>query len=212
MPPFPAVSARQRACREQWSSPFNTSTSTTSHTTGSALLNLPAELREQIWVHAVTSWTRSTTANGTPDGKLEKQPIRVDNLNRPLPPALTRVNRQCYTETLHLYYTHNIFECWRPLLQSPIWSTHSTLAFWLNSLGPEKVDWLTSIVLLYKRAEELEDLDFGLALELEAGYVLRPGVLTFRQELNEYELCFEQLGLPARFGSRGYRWVLSAGG
>ena len=86
--------------------------------------------------------------------------------------------------------------------------------FWLNSLGPEKVDWLRSIVLLYKREEELE-CDFHQALAVEGGYVLKPGVLSFRQELNEYELCYEQLGLPARFGSRGTRgcrWVMSAAG
>ena len=165
------------------------------------ILALPAEIREQIWIHAVTNWARNATTN-----LLEKQPIRVDNLNRPLPPGLTRVNRQLYTETLYLYYTHNIFECWRPLIHSPLWACSSTLMYWLNSLrqeslvGQDKVGWLTSIVLLYKKESELE-VDFHQALAIE-GFTVRKDVLSFREELSEYELCYEQLGLPRHFGRR----------
>jgi hypothetical protein len=143
---------------------------------------------------------------------LEKQPIRVDNLNRPLPPGLTRTNRQLYSETLQLYYIHNIFECWRPIFSSPAWSSMSTLMFWLNSLGPEKVSWLTSIVLLYKRESELGELqsDCHEALALE-GFILGPHVISFRQEQSEYELSYAQLGLPRHFGGReACRWVYRA--
>jgi hypothetical protein len=159
------------------------------------ILALPAEIREQIWIHAVTNW-----APNCETGFLEKQPIRVDNLNRPLPPGLTRVNRQLYTETLHLYYMHNIFECWRPLIHSPLWPSSSTLMYWLRSLGREKVAWLTSIVLLYKKESE-QEVDFHQALAIE-GFALRKGVLSLREELSEYELCYEQLGLPRHFGRR----------
>ena len=170
------------------------STKNTSNT-DCRILSLPAEIREQIWIHAVTNWTRDPSTN-----TLIKQPIRVDNLNRPLPPGLTRVNRQLYTETLHLYYIHNIFECWRPLIHSPLWSSSSTLMYWLNSLGPEKVALLTSIVLLYKKESELE-VDFHQALAIE-GWSIKSDVLSFREELSEYELCYEQLGLPRHFGRR----------
>lgn len=83
--------------------------------------------------------------------------------------------------------------------------------YWLNSLGPEKAGWLTSIVLLYKEDEEL-NVDFRQALAIE-GYSFAPGVLNFRQERSEYELCYAQLGLPKQFGGRQtHRWVMRAPG
>ena len=88
----------------------------------------------------------------------------------------------------------------------------STLMFWLNSLGVEKVSWLTSVVLLYKRDSELGELqsDCHEALALE-GFVLRGDVISFRQEQSEYELSYAQLGLPRQFGGReACRWMYRA--
>jgi len=82
--------------------------------------------------------------------------------------------------------------------------------FWLNSLGYEKVSWLTSVVLLYKRESELE-IDFHEELALQ-GFVLGPDVISFRQEQSEYELSYQQLGLPRHFGGRdACRWSYRAG-
>ncbi|EME81345.1 uncharacterized protein MYCFIDRAFT_215928 [Pseudocercospora fijiensis CIRAD86] len=174
----------------------------------SRLLELPAELREQIWMHAVTEWTAAShehdeTADVGPNAhgrlqrkQLTKRPIRMDRLNRPPPPPITRVSHQLRSETLHLYYQCNVFECWRPLFWLKNWN-QSTFVDWLVSLGPEKTKWLQHIVLLYKREGELEhDVQSALA---EDGFVLGEDAIEEKQELSEYEMCFEELGLPRHF-------------
>ncbi|EMC95543.1 hypothetical protein BAUCODRAFT_34291 [Baudoinia panamericana UAMH 10762] len=93
---------------------------------GSRLLDLPPELREQIWHFAVTEWAPVPPAGDRVDDEddvvrdtytslprlLQKAPIRMDRFNRPSPPPITRVCRQTRQETLHLYYSENVFECW----------------------------------------------------------------------------------------------------
>lgn len=182
--------------------------------THSCLLELPAELREQIWMHAVTQWTPASEIEvGGPSTcavsqckALVKRPIRMDRFNRPSPPPITRVSHQLRSETLHLYYQCNIFECWRPMSWLKDWS-QSTFVEWLAFLGPERIKWLQHIVLLYKHETELEhDVHSALADE---GLVLVACAIEDKQELSEYELCFEELGLPRHFGKkrRRGRWV-----
>ncbi|KAF7197426.1 hypothetical protein HII31_01236 [Pseudocercospora fuligena] len=184
----------------------------------SRLLELPAELREQIWMYAVTEWTPASdenyeTAHEGPNAhdllqrkQLMKRPIRMDRFNRPPPPPITRVSHQLRSETLHLYYQCNIFECWRPLFWLKDWS-QSTFIDWLVSIGPEKTKWLQQIVLLYKHEGELEhDVQSALA---EEGFMLAEDAIKDKQELSEYEMCFEELGLPRHFGKkrRWDRWM-----
>ncbi|KAK4613764.1 hypothetical protein CLAFUW4_08935 [Fulvia fulva] len=171
------------------------------------LLELPAEIREQIWMHTVTEWTAATveTLRLTPTRSvrlLHKRAIRMDRFNRPPPPALARASRQLRAESLHLYYQLNVFECWRPLFWLKDWS-QSTFIDWLVSLGPVQTKWLRNIVLLYKHENELEhDVEEVLTAQ---GFELQPGVVSNKQELSEYEMCFEELGLPRHFGRRR-RW------
>jgi len=176
------------------------------------LLELPAEIREQIWILAVTEWYPSTTTLQDHTGAeaaciLQRAPIRMDRFNKPLPPAITRACIQTRAETLKLYYEQNIFECWRPLLlRNPDWS-QSTFFDWLASLGNERTAWLTCIVLLYKHENELEiQMEEVLA---ELGFCLAPGVIANKLELSEYEMCFQELGLPRHFGKkkRWDRWL-----
>jgi hypothetical protein len=113
-------------------------------------------------------------------------------------------------ESLHLYYEHNIFECWRPRYWLRDWTT-SILAEWLFALD-EKTLWLRSLVLLYKQDSELEhDLEDALA---QAGFKFHPEAVSNKKELSEYETVFEDFGLPRHFGrSRAQpRWTASAGG
>ncbi|CAK4034426.1 Hypothetical predicted protein [Lecanosticta acicola] len=172
------------------------------------LLELPAELRELIWLHAVTEWApvedASTDAEADPSGArlLDRRPIRMDRFNHGGPPSLTRVSHQLRAETLHLYYEQNIFECWRPLFWHKDWS-NSTLIDWLTSLGPERTCWLQQVVLLYKHEAELEH-DVEQAL-VDDGFVLAEGAISSKQELSEYEKSFETLGLPRHFGKKR-RW------
>ena len=77
------------------------------------------------------------------------------------------------------------------------WS-QSTFIDWLMTLGPEKTRWLAEVVLLYKHVDELE-YSVEDALDDWDMYV-NPGVLHEHQELSEYELCAEQMGLPKHFG------------
>lgn len=168
------------------------------------LLELPAEIREQIWIHTVTTWTR------VKHRMLERQPIRIDRINQPVPPSITQTSAQLRAETLHLYYQHNIFECWRP--HPHFWMdglSHSTFVSWLSTLLPEKIAWLNSVILLFKNPSELEyDIESDLK---EKGFELGDGVLSFRQELSEYEMCYEELGLPRYFGKqRRSPWVYSS--
>ncbi|EME42380.1 hypothetical protein DOTSEDRAFT_81280 [Dothistroma septosporum NZE10] len=175
------------------------------------LLELPAELREQIWMHVVTEWTaipdedlRLTAARSV--RLLQKRAIRMDRFNRPSPPALALVSHQLRAETLHLYYELNVFECWRPLFWLKDW-TQSTFIDWLVSLGRVQTKWLRDIVLLYKHESELEhDVDEALT---DHGFELMPGLISNKQELSEYEMCFEELGLPRHFGKRRRfdRWL-----
>lgn len=61
--------------------------------------------------------------------------------------------------------------------------------------------------MLYKHESELEyDIEPALA---EEGFELQDGVITHRQELSEYEMCFADLGLPRHFGKkrRWDRWM-----
>lgn len=63
------------------------------------------------------------------------------------------------------------------------------------------------MVLLYKHEAELEhDVEEALA---EEGFELAEGAITSKQELSEYEMCFETLGLPRHFGKkkRWDRWM-----
>lgn len=179
------------------------------------LLALPAELRELIWIHTVTEWTPALAYKHdkqVPSTRrssiLEQRPIRMDRLNRPLPPAITRVSHQLRAETLPLYYQENIFECWRPLYWVCDWSA-STLINWLDTLSDREIIWLRHIVLLYKNEDELQ-YDVAIAL-VEQGYELGECDITSKLELSEYEQCFEQLGLPRHFGKkkRFDRWGAS---
>ena len=82
---------------------------------------------------------------------------------------------------------------------------------WLASLGQEKTQWLNDVVLLYKERGELQ-CDTQSALS-DQGFELRAGVVRYKQELSEYEMCFEQLGLPRHFGRKRRRqeWIISSG-
>ena len=131
-----------------------------------------------------------------------KRPIRMDRFNRPCPAPLTLVCHQIRTETLKLYYQQNIWECWRPLFWLKDWS-ESTLIDWLCSIGPERTKWLRDIVLLYKHENEMEH-DIKQAL-CEADFELKDCAIHDKQELSEYEMCFESMGLPRHFG-RKRRW------
>lgn len=169
-----------------------------------------------IWIHAVTEWTPISELNtGSCAGEdqqtpcrtpayceLEKKPIRMDRLNRPPAPSITLVSHQLREETLQLWYQHNVFECWRPLFWLKDWN-QSTFIDWLVSLGPDQTKWLRQIVLLYKRDGEIEhDIESAL---VEEGFVLKDCAIVHKQALSEYELCFEELGLPRHFG-RQRRW------
>lgn len=167
------------------------------------LLGLPAELREQIYIHAITNWTCSKP------GILSRQPIRIDKFNHPVPPPLTLANHQLRSETLHLYYNHNTFELWRPKTWAPLGVAYSTLVSWLQALGPERMGWLRDVVLLYKREGELEyDVFADMAKE---GAELKPEVMRTRLEQTEYEMCYEMMGLPRKFGKvHAARWCVSA--
>ena len=181
------------------------------------LLELPAELREQIWTHAVTSWIKVWTPTESEQGldagnpaacghlmpMLQKLPIRMDRFNRSLPPGITRVCKMTRHETLHLYYECNTFECWRPVFWNHDWSS-STLIDWLSSLGPRAL-WLNDLILLYKYETELEqDIEPELIM---LGLEYKRGIITNKQELSEFELTHEALGLPRHFGTkRRDRW------
>jgi len=111
---------------------------------------------------------------------------------------------------LKLYYSQNIFECWQPNFRSSSgdWS-QSTCIRWLFFLGRVRTSWLTSVVVMYKREAGQEyDIEYILAEQL--GFALRPGTVSSRLELTEYEMCFEELGLPRQFrvrrDGRGGRW------
>ncbi|TKA71927.1 hypothetical protein B0A55_07923 [Friedmanniomyces simplex] len=177
------------------------------------LLELPAELREVIWIFAVTDWAPPRTVE---DGvgadcqppTLQRTPIRLDRFNRPLPAAITRVSRQLRHETLHLYYESNQFELWRPLFWINDWS-FGTLIDWLTQLGP-RIQWLNDIVLMYKHGSELEhDIEEAL---WELGFAFsKPGVISNRRELSDFEMSHEAFGLPRHFGRQGRdRWLAGA--
>ncbi|KAK1811355.1 hypothetical protein LTR12_014297 [Friedmanniomyces endolithicus] len=176
----------------------------------SRLLELPAELREAIWIHTVTEWAAPRTVADCQPPTLRQSPVRLDRFNRPLPAAITRVSRQLRHETLHLYYELNHFELWRPLFWANDWS-FSTLIDWLTQLGP-RVRWLNNITLMYKHEAELE-YDIEEALR-EAGFAFgKQGVISSRRELSEYEMSDVAWGLPRQFG-RGTRdrWMAGASG
>lgn len=126
--------------------------------------------------------------------------VRIDKLNLPLPPPLTRVCRLIRLEALPIYYSDNVFEFWRP------WQNWDFSLFrnWLIALGPQRTLWLNHVVLMYKQDYELET-DVEQALRDE-GFALKDGVIATRQELTEYEMKYEQLGLPRRFGAQRRRY------
>ncbi|RMX79932.1 hypothetical protein D0869_07939 [Hortaea werneckii] len=166
------------------------------------LLELPAEIREEIWLFTVVEWIPLEAETdrrdaGEPSG-FQRAPIRMDRFNRPLPPAITRACVQTRGETLPLYYQSCKFECWRPK-PNHNWS-FSTLVLWLLSLGPEKRSWLRDVVLLYKHEEELEHaIEEGLR---EFDVQMDPSIFSHRRELSEFEMSYEQLGLPRHFGKK----------
>jgi len=166
------------------------------------LLELPAELREQIWNFAVSDWV-PIDPNEAPEADsrawLCRGPIRIDRFNHRPPAAITAASSQTRSETLHLYYSLNTFECWRPRFRSKLWM-HSSLVNWLQFLGPEKRLWLQRVVLLYKSDDELAtDVEADLAA---IGLPIGQGTIRHQLQLTEYERCFEQLGLPRHFGRK----------
>jgi len=89
------------------------------------------------------------------------------------------------------------------------WS-FSTLVDWLRSLGTRSL-WLNDLVLLYKHDTELEhEIEPELTM---LGLELKTGIITNKQELSEFEITHEALGLPRHFGKkrRDRWWVGSAG-
>ena len=175
------------------------------------LLELPAELRELIFVHAVTEWMPAPISPDVADGgtsfaaarQLVKRPIRLDRFNRPCPAPITSASQQLRAETLHLYYQENVFECWRPRFWLKDWS-QSTFIDWLDCMtSAERTAWLRHVVLLYKHEDELEhDVEAALSDE---GFVLKNCTIVNKRELSKYELCFEELGLPRHFGRKHRR-------
>lgn len=174
------------------------------------LLRLPAELRELIFVHTVTEWMPAPTSPDAAEtettsvaaGDLVKRPIRINRFNQPCPAPITLVSQQLRAETLQLHYQENVWECWRPLFWLKDWS-QSTFIKWLDCMGSERTAWLCHVVLLYKHENELEhDVEAALS---EEEFVLKNCTFANKRELSEYELCFEELGLPRHFG-RKHRW------
>ncbi|KAK3698781.1 hypothetical protein LTR37_016785 [Vermiconidia calcicola] len=172
------------------------------------LFELPAELREKIWIHVVIEWTPTSTENSqTKQSRrmLERLPLRSDSLNKPLPPAITETCVQIRAETLPLYYILNTFELWR----SRPWTIdtrQSRFLDWLRMLGRERTSWLRDVVLPYKDKDEVFE---GVQYALEKfGFRLRLDVLRYQQKVDEYEVSFEAMGLPKRFGATGEapRW------
>ncbi|KAK3626793.1 hypothetical protein LTR56_019611 [Elasticomyces elasticus] len=174
----------------------------------SRLLQLPAELREEIWILAVTEWAPEKAVKDSAVRMLRRTPVRLDRFNRPLPAGITRVSRQLRHESLHLYYQYNQFELWRPLFWINDW-TFSTLIDWLGQLGP-RMEWLNDIALMYKHESEL-DHDIEEAL-WEIGFAFsQPGVISDRCELSEFEQSHQALGLPRHFGRKTRdRWLAAA--
>lgn len=157
----------------------------------------------QIWLYTVVDWIPQTNDGNKAEADeasvvRQKAPVRMDRLNKPLPPAITRTCNQVRAESLHLYYKNSQFECWRPF-PGRDWM-FSILVEWLTSLGSQKTMWLNDLVLLYKQESELEyDAEEGLA---ELGILVRPGVISNKREVTEYEMSYEQMGLPRRFGAK----------
>jgi hypothetical protein len=170
------------------------------------LLELPAELREQIWGYAVSEWHPKAEEDDDNDASdagssavLYRRPVRIDRFNHTPPAAITATSSQTRAETLRLYYALNAFECWRPRFKRKLW-IYSSLVNWFEFLGPEKLTWVQDIILMYKTNDELEtNFEDTLATE---GYMIPRGVIRHQLQLTEYEQCFEQLGLPRHFGRR----------
>ncbi|KAI6968351.1 hypothetical protein KC332_g12117 [Hortaea werneckii] len=170
------------------------------------LLELPREIRDEIWLFTVVEWIPLEAETDRRDAGepswLQRAPIRIDRFNTPLPPAITRSCVQIRGETLPLYYQSCKFECWRPKPNIQDWS-FSTLVMWLLSLCPERMSWLRDVVLLYKHEAELEHgIEEGLR---EFDVQMDPSILSHRRELSEYEMSYEQLGLPRHFGKKHAR-------
>ncbi|KAK5135743.1 hypothetical protein LTR08_004729 [Meristemomyces frigidus] len=172
------------------------------------LLELPTELREQIWIFTVTEWIPTKEEHNGPSGRgsqppmLQRNPVRIDRFNKPLPPPITRASILTRNETLPLYYAYNTFECWRPLFWVNNWS-QSTFIDWLTSLTAERCWWIEDITLLYKHEAELDhDIEEGLT---DLGIELQPGVISSKRELTELEMGHLIMGLPKHFGKQGRR-------
>ena len=84
-------------------------------------------------------------------------------------------------------------------MPSPIGFSASSLFNYLDSLGP-KVEWLREVVLLYKQDWELEyDIEEVL---WDEGYNVQHVAFSTRLQLSEYEMCYEEYGLPRSFGKK----------
>lgn len=101
------------------------------------LLELPAEIRELIWIHAVTEWAPARSEREDQVGTLQKQPIRIDRFTLSMTPAITRTCRQIRAETIALYYEQNDFEIWQPKYWLPDFS-RSLFFAWLTPLVGNK--------------------------------------------------------------------------
>lgn len=169
------------------------------------LLELPAELREQIWTYAVSEWVLDDSAGGV-DGRgrmmCYRQPVRIDRFNHHPPPAITATCSQIRAETLQMYYELNTFECCRPRFRRKIW-TRSSLVDWLTFLGPVKRTWLRSIILLCK-PNDVCDADVEATLAL-VNLRVPEGIIRQKLQVTDLERRFEQLGLPRHFGRKRSR-------
>jgi hypothetical protein len=174
------------------------------------LLELPTELRDQIWDLAVSDWIpssndESTTASDSSSPPiLVRAPIRIDRFSHTPPTSLTRTSSQIRHETLQRYYALNTFECWRPRFKRKHWAFSGSLVPWLRLLGETRRGWLRDVVLLHKvNDERIAERDVEAFLG-RAGLGLRKGVV--RQDVLRLEedvgavRGFEQLGLPGHFG------------
>jgi hypothetical protein len=178
------------------------------------LLELPTELRDQIWDLAVSDWiplesssgedsTTTTTSSDTPP-TLVRARIRIDRFNHTAPTSLTRTSSQIRRETLQRYYALNTFESWRPRFKRKHWVYPGSLVPWLRLLGESRRAWLSEVVLLHKANDErIAEEDVEGFLERE-GLGLRKGVVRQAVLVDEQNVSagggFEQLGLPGHFG------------
>ena len=102
--------------------------------TGKSLLDLPSELRETIYHHAVLNDTKDVTM--LPDFKCYNNEISASQ------PALCQVNRQLRREVLPIFYGSNLF-----LAQLDNLSDLLATNEWLTAIGDENVGNLKRLAL-----------------------------------------------------------------